>query len=64
MISDITEICSNETFPGVLVTVALEKAFDSLNHNFLSCAFKKFGFDDNFINPVLQMEGLLLIISR
>ena len=33
--------------PGNLVTMDLEKAFDSLDHDFLSCALKKFGFGDD-----------------
>ena len=33
--------------PGNLVTMDLEKAFDSKDHDFLSCALKKFGFGDD-----------------
>ena len=50
LISDIIEICSKENTPGYLVTMDLEKAFDSLDHDFLLCALKKFGFGDSFIN--------------
>ena len=37
LISDIIEICGNENIPGFLVTMDLEKAFDSLENNFLLC---------------------------
>ena len=49
LISDIIEICDIENIPGYLVTMDLEKAFDSLDHDFLLCVLKKFGFGDNFI---------------
>ena len=42
LISDIIEICNKENIPGYLVTMDLEKAFDSLDHDFLLCALKKF----------------------
>ena len=49
LISDIIEICGKENIPGYLVTMDLEKAFDSLDHDFLLCGLKKFGFGDGFI---------------
>ena len=48
LISDIIEICEKENIPAYLVTMDLEKAFDSLNHDFLICVLKKIGFGDNF----------------
>ena len=39
-----------QNIPDILVTMDLEKACDSLDHDFLSCALKKFGFGDSFIN--------------
>ena len=50
VISDIIEICGKENIPRFLVTIDLEKAFDNLDHNFLLCALKKFGFGDSFFN--------------
>ena len=49
LISDIIEICGNENIPKFLVTMDLEKTFDSLDQNFLLCVLKKTGFGDNFI---------------
>ena len=73
MISDIIEICGKENIPDYLVTMDLEKTFDSLDHNFLLCTLKKLDFVDNFINWIkillndqqscALMEVLLLSIS-
>ena len=37
---------------GFLVIMDTEKAFDSLDYNFLISAFKKYGFGKNFISWV------------
>ena len=50
LISDIIEICGKGNIPGYLVTMDFEKVFDSLYHDFLLCALKKFCFSDSFIN--------------
>ena len=36
--------------PGYLVTMDIEQAFDSLNHDFLVSVFKKIGFGQNFMH--------------
>ena len=46
LISDVTEMCDILDFLGFLVTMDIEKAFDSLDHDFL---FKKIGFGENLI---------------
>ena len=56
LICDIIEICGNENVPGFLVTKDLEKAFGSLDHKFLLCVLKKFGFGDNFITQYFTLE--------
>ena len=49
LIFEIAKICGNENFSGSLVTMDLEKAFDSLDHDLLLCVLKKIGFDDTLI---------------
>ena len=50
LISDIIDICSSYNIEGYLVTMDIEKAFDSLDHNFLIAVLKKFGFGKIFIS--------------
>ena len=44
------EVSGKENIPGYLVTIDLEKAFYSLEQDFILCVLKKFGFGDSFIN--------------
>ena len=48
-IIDIYDICENENIPGALLNIDFEKAFDSVEHNFMIEVFKKFNFGKNFI---------------
>ena len=41
LISDVIEMCDILDIPGYLVTMDIEKAFDSLDHDFLLFALKK-----------------------
>ena len=50
-ISAVLLLCRSfgNTIPSYLVTMDTEKAFDSLDHNFLLSVLKKIGFGQNFI---------------
>ena len=50
LISDVIEMCDILDISGHLVTMDIEKAFDSLDHDFLLFVFKKFGCGENFIH--------------
>ena len=48
LISDILEITNSLGIEWLLMTVNIEKAFDSINHSFLMCVLKKFGLGNDF----------------
>ena len=50
VISDILEISNSLALEGFLVTVDIEKAFDSVNHCFLLQILRKFGFGIDFVS--------------
>ena len=50
LISDIIEIANTRKMEGFLVTMDVEKAFDSLDHTFLISVLKRFGFGQNFVS--------------
>ena len=47
--SDVLEICDKLQIKGFLMTVDIEKAFDSINHCFLIKVLEKYGFEKDFI---------------
>ena len=58
MISDIIEVCEKQNIGGYLVTLDIEEAFDSLDHDFLVTMLNKFGFGSNFISWIkLQLNS-------
>ena len=59
-ISDVTKMCDILGIPSYLVTTDIEKAFDSLDHDFLLIVLKKIGFGENFIYWI----KLLLMINN
>ena len=50
VISDILEIAKTLGLEGFLVTIDIEKAFDSVNHCFLFQILRKFGFGIDFVS--------------
>ena len=44
LISDIVNICDRNNSEGFLVTIHIEKVFDSIDHKFILAVLKKFGF--------------------
>ena len=49
LISDTIEITKIRKIGDFLVTMDIEKAFDSLDHNLLISTLEKYGFGQNFI---------------
>ena len=49
IISDVIEIAKIKEQDGFLVAMDIEKAFDSLDHDFLILALGRYGFGKNFI---------------
>ena len=52
MIQDIIEIKLRQNTPGILLFIDFEKAFDSLEWNFMIKSLQHFNFGNQFINWV------------
>ena len=52
LISDILEMSESLNFKGHIVTVDIEKAFDSLSHSFSLACLKNYGYRNDFIKWV------------
>ena len=67
MISNVIEICDKSEVKGFLMTVDIEKAFDSINHCFLIKVLEKYGFEKDFIKWIkilLQNEESCIVNGR
>ena len=65
LIYDITEISDWFNIEGFLVTMDIEKSFDSLDHDFLCSVLRKVGFDKTVITwiEILLKDQLSCVIS-
>ena len=52
LIYDILEACELFGVEGYLVSVDIQKTFDSINHCFLQSILKRYGFGENFIHII------------
>ena len=50
LLTDIIEYCDNFNQPGAILCLDFQKAFDTLNWNFMFGCLNKFGFGANFIS--------------
>ena len=49
LIDDLLKFAEEQNLDGILFAADIEKAFDSVDHNFIFASLKRFGFGDNFI---------------
>jgi exonuclease III len=55
LLEDLSFFADNKKLPGIILCIDFEKAFDSINWNFMQGCLNKFGFGTNFINYVKTM---------
>ena len=49
LIDDLLAYAESENLDGILLAADIEKAFDSVEHNFIFALLKKFGFGEDFV---------------
>ena len=67
MISDILEIAKTLALEGFLVSIDIEKVFDSVNHWFLLQILRKFGFGIDFVSfikTILKIKNLASLTAE
>ena len=56
LIADVLQITDVLKLSGMLVTIDIQKAFDSVNHKFLTLALKRYGFGKAFIQRIKTIK--------
>ena len=57
LIDDLLYHTEQENLDGILFAADMEKAFDSLEHNFIYADLEKIGFGEDFIQWILTTPG-------
>ena len=55
LIDDLLKYAENENIDGILFAADIEKAFDSVDHNFIYASLKKFGFGKDFVQWIKNL---------
>lgn len=64
LIDKFLEICDMYNEEGFLVTVSIEKVFNTVNHDFLIMVLEKFGFGNMFIQWIKILKDQEFCIAR
>ena len=56
LIDDLLKYTEEENSDGILFAADIEKAFDSVDHNFIYATLKKFGFGSDFIQWIKTLS--------
>ena len=54
LIDDLFKYAENENIDGILFAADIEKAFDSVDHNFIYVSLKKFEFGKDFVQWIIK----------
>ena len=57
LIADVLQTTDVLKLSGMLVTIDIQKAFDSVNHEFLTLALKRYGFGKTFIKRMKTLSN-------
>ena len=63
LISDIMEITCSLDLKGFIVTMDIQKAFDSVSHDFLILVLENAGFGPNFISWTISSWIKLVLLN-
>lgn len=55
LVDDLLKYAEEENQDGILFAADIEKAFDSVDHNFIFATLKKFGFGSDFIQWIMTL---------
>ena len=61
VINDLIEHIDREDEEGILFSTDIEKAFDSVDHNFLFVTLKRYGFGTEFVNFIKTLFLMLKV---
>ena len=64
LIADILQITDVLKLNGILIIIDIQKTFDSVNHQFLTLALKRYGFGKTFVKWIKTLQGSCIINGK